>query len=120
MCLFCGSAQSENGAVKAQGATEARTAHSQPRTARSRPKTAQSQPGQVLVAREGSPRLRVPTPSRSSDTTTFGGERFRVWGGWLCGPERGGTLYLGLLKPRNFSPTVTPSVPERRWFKRPR
>jgi len=27
-------------------------------------------------------------------------------------------MYLGLLKLRNFAPTVTLPVPERRWFKR--
>ncbi len=104
LCLCCALALSEDRAAKAKGARP--------------PEATRLGPGDVLVVRGASPGLRVLAPSGRTGTTTFGGERFRVWGGWLCGPERGGVLYLGLLKPRNFAPTVTLPVPERRWFKR--
>lgn len=49
----------------------------------------------------------------------FGKERWRVWGPWLCGPERDGVLHLGLMRPR--SPARWRSGWRNwKWFKRRR
>jgi hypothetical protein len=52
--------------------------------------------------------------------TVFGGEAYRVWNGWLLGPERDGALYLGLVKPKNFRARSNLVVEQKRWFKRSR